>query len=201
VVLPELRRVAAKAFNVDVETIPIERVRTPLRQAIQLAKRHRDIRYTADPEDKPISIIITTLAAMAYASETDAFEAFSNIAHKMRDFISFENATWRIENPVNLQENFADKWNERPERAVRFFEWLDELESDLSNAQRQSDLSQFAKALSPAFGKELVERSLVKFGRQLDAAHQGGELRMSAKTGALGSTGIVVPKNTWYGEA
>jgi hypothetical protein len=199
-VLPELRRMAAKAFNVDVADIPIERVRTPLRRAIQLAKRHRDFRYTGDPEDKPVSIIITTLAAKAYSNEEDAFEALANIAQTMRDFISFENGIWQVGNPVNPQENFADKWNERPERAVRFFEWLDALESDLANAQKQSDLNQFAKALSPVFGKELVERSLVKFGRRIDAAHQRGELRMSAKTGALGSTGIVVPKNTWYGE-
>jgi len=199
-VFAEQRRIAAKAFNVDVEMIPIGRVSTPLRRAIQLAKRHRDIRYTGDPEDKPISIIITTLAAMAYANEADAFEAFNNIAQRMRDFISFENGIWRVGNPVNSQENFADKWNERPERAVRFFEWLDALEFDLTNAQKQSDLNQFAKALSPAFGKEIVERSLVRFGRRIDESHQKGDLRMAAKTGALGSSGAVVPKNTWYGE-
>lgn len=199
-VLPEFRRMAAKAFNVDVESVPIERIKTPLRQAIQLAKRHRDIRYTSDPDDKPISIIITTLAATAYASETDAFDALISIGRKMRDLITFENGIWRVENPVNPQENFADKWNERPERAVRFFEWLDTLEADLANAQKQSDLNQFAKALTPAFGKELVERSLLRFGRRIDDTHQHGELRMSAKTGALGSSGVVVPKNTWYGE-
>jgi hypothetical protein len=199
-VLPEFRRMAAKAFNIDVESVPVERIKTPLRQAVQLAKRHRDIRYTGDPDDKPISIIITTLAAMAYANEAEAFEALINIGKKMRELIRFEDGKWLVENPVNPQENFADKWNEQPERAVRFFEWLDILEVDLANAQRQSDLNQFAQALTPAFGKELVERSLVKFGRKIDDTHQRGELRMSAKTGALGSLGVVVPRNTWYGE-
>jgi len=50
------------------------------------------------------------------------------------------------------------------------------------------------------FGSEIVERSIENFGRRMDRSQQRGDLRMSAKTGALGSAGIVVPKNTWYGE-
>ena len=87
VILPEQRRLAAKAFNVEVESIPIERVRTPLRQTIQLLKRHRDIRFTGNPDDKPISIIITTLAAMAYSNQTEVFEAIDHIVRSMRSFI------------------------------------------------------------------------------------------------------------------
>lgn len=199
-VLPEQRRLAAKAFNVDVESIPIQRVRTPLRRTIQLLKRHRDIRYTGNPDDKPISIIITTLAAMAYANQTDVFESFDYIARNMRSFIKPQNGGWWIPNPVNPKENFADKWNEHPQRAQRFFEWLAQVEADLANAQRQVGIHQFAKSLSPIFGSEIVERSIEKFGRRMDQSQQRGELRMSAKTGALGSAGVVVAKNTWYGE-
>jgi hypothetical protein len=199
-VLPEQRRLAAKAFNVDVESIPIQRVRTPLRRTIQLLKRHRDIRYTGNPDDKPISIIITTLAAMAYANQTDVFETFDYIARNMRSFIKLQNGGWWIPNPVNPKENFADKWNEHPQRAQRFFEWLAQVEADLANAQRQVGIHQFAKSLSQIFGSEIIERSIEKFGRRMDQSQQRGELRMSAKTGALGSAGVVVPKNTWYGE-
>ena len=199
-VLPELRRMAAKAFNVEVESIPIERVRTPLRRAIQLAKRHRDLRYVGDQDYKPISIIITTLAAIAYANQTDAFEAFMFIARNMRKFVKSQNGGWWIPNPINPKENFADKWNERPDRAKAFFNWLTTLEQDLENAQRQVGLQHFAKSLGSMFGSEVVEKSLERFGRQLDESQQKGNLRMSAKTGTLGSSGVVVPTSTWYGE-
>lgn len=39
--------------------------KTPLQRAVQILKRHRDIMFAGD-EDKPVSIIITTLAAKAY---------------------------------------------------------------------------------------------------------------------------------------
>jgi hypothetical protein len=36
-------------------------VKTPLQQAVQILKRHRDMMFADDPEHKPISVIITTL--------------------------------------------------------------------------------------------------------------------------------------------
>lgn len=42
--------------------------KTPLQRAVQILKRHRDIMFAGD-EDKPVSIIITTLAAKAYQGE------------------------------------------------------------------------------------------------------------------------------------
>lgn len=200
VMLPEQRRLAAKAFNVDVESIPIERVRTPLRRAIQLLKRHRDVRSVGDPDDKPISIIITTLSALAYANQTNALDAFDHIARNMRNFIKPQNGGWWIANPVNPKENFADKWNEHPQRAKRFFEWLTQVETDLAHAQKQIGIHEFAKSLKPIFGSEIVEKSVEKFGWRIDQRHQQGDLRMAARTGTLGSAGVVVPKNTWYGE-
>ena len=53
-----------------VEDVPEYQVKTPLQQGIQILKRHRDIMFVEDPDDKPISIIITTLAAHAYNNES-----------------------------------------------------------------------------------------------------------------------------------
>lgn len=41
-----------------------------LQRIVQILKRHRDIMFNGD-EDKPISIIITTLASRAYRGETN----------------------------------------------------------------------------------------------------------------------------------
>lgn len=50
------------------EDIPDALVRTPLQRAIQIMKRHRDMRFNGhrDEDHKPISMIITTLAAKLY---------------------------------------------------------------------------------------------------------------------------------------
>lgn len=200
-VLRERRVVMAKAANVEIESIPEERVRTPLRRVIQILKRHRDIRYEGNPDDKPISIIITTLAAGAYANETDLFDALISAVRDMPKGVQTRNGEWWIPNPVNPSENFADKWNEEPQKASLFFRWLSQVEADLTAAQQQvGGIHRVGESLAPVFGSEVVQKSIEKFGRDMDAAQQRGALKMATKTGMLGTAGSVVPKNTWYGE-
>lgn len=52
--------------------VPIEKYnkdKTVLQRIVQILKRHRDMMFRYDTDDKPISIIITTLAARAYNGE------------------------------------------------------------------------------------------------------------------------------------
>ncbi|MEO3416150.1 nucleotidyltransferase [Roseovarius sp. CAU 1744] len=59
----------AEGVTASVEDIPTYRVRTPLQSAIVTLKRHCDTVFADDPKNKPISIIISTLAAHAYQGE------------------------------------------------------------------------------------------------------------------------------------
>lgn len=202
VILLERREMMAKAAEVDVETISPERVSTPLRRVVQILKRHRDIRYQGDSDDKPISIIITTLAAGAYHGEPNIFEALIAVVPRMREGIKVRNDEYWVPNPINPEnENFADKWKktEEPQRAKRFFEWLQQVESDFLTASRQAGMQKIAESLSPVLGGEVVQRAMERYGRGLDQQHQGGQLRMAAKTGMLGAVGATLRKNTWYG--
>lgn len=197
--LLERRTLMAKTAEVDIEDFPVERVRTPLRQTIQILKRHRDIRYQGNSDDKPISIIITTLAANAYNNQANLYDALMAIIPGMRDSIKISNGEYWVANPISRSENFADKWKEEPQRAIRFLEWLDKLESDLSSASNQRGLHKIAESLSPAMGESTIQRVLKRFGQDMDTQHQRGRLRMAAKTGTLGEIGTIVKKNTWYG--
>ena len=76
-------RVLAEAAKASVEDIPEYRVRTPLQGAIILLKNHRDRRCDAEPCDRPISIILTTLAARAYKSEATIGQALATILDTM----------------------------------------------------------------------------------------------------------------------
>lgn len=201
VVFESKRASMARAGNVDVEKIADDSVKTPLRIGVQILKRHRDVRYNGDPDDKPISIIITTLAAAAYQNELEVFDALMGIITRMEASIQMIDGKWWIPNPVNPKENFADKWNDFPQRADRFFEWIAMVKFDLESVLKQTGLDNVSGQLTASFGEDVVDRSMKRYGEGIDASQQRGELKMAAGSGLLNSTiGTTVLKNTWYGD-
>src|SRR5438552_6438633 len=72
---------AAKVAQVD--PLPTSRWNLPLQKSVKLLKRHRDVMFEQSPDAKPISIIITTLAAAAYQGETDFDDALARILADM----------------------------------------------------------------------------------------------------------------------
>jgi cyclic GMP-AMP synthase DncV-like protein len=143
----------------SVDQVPDQLIRTPLQQAVQIMKRHRDIRFSGHGHEdfKPISMIITTLAAHLYENEGDVFSALNNIAEKLRRYSSLmesrvpiiegnliqkkADGTWYIGNPVNGLENFADRWHEEDNaRAEAFFEWTSWVSADLIEIAKNPDL-------------------------------------------------------------
>jgi hypothetical protein len=129
VILETRRRAKAKRIQASVEQVPDHQVTAPLQQAVQLLKRHRDVRY-GDDEDRPISIIITTLAARAYENEATLLETLIAIIPRMRASIERRGEVLWVPNPVNPEENFADKWAETPRKAELFMGWLDAVERE-----------------------------------------------------------------------
>lgn len=151
--LEKSRRAIAIRDSVDIKDIPNYKLRTPLQKAIQLLKRHRDVNYNGD-DDKPISIIITTLAALAYDNEDTLTDTILNIVPVMRQLIEFRNGEWWIANPVNPMENFADKWNETSRKKEIFFEWLEKVERDHTELFIDTDLQRSDDSLAKSYGKK-----------------------------------------------
>lgn len=115
----------------NVNDIPYYRVRTPLQFCIQILKRHRDIYFASNSDIKPISIIITTLAAHAYENETQFSAALFSIVEKMADFIEDREGVKWIGNPSHPIENFADRWQVDRSRQDVFYEWHEAVVADL----------------------------------------------------------------------
>jgi len=160
--LDEAKRALAMEKQADVEEIEDFDVRTPLQRLIQILKRHRDVRYNGD-EDKPISIIITTLAAQAYDNEADLADALLNVVPRMRQSIEPRDGVWWVPNPVNPAENFADKWAERPRKAELFFEWLDTVEQEARHLLTDPGLARVGDYLGEAFGRRDAGAAMEKY--------------------------------------
>ena len=163
-----------------IEDVPNQLVRTPLQRAIQIMKRHRDINFNnAKHEHAPISIIITTLSAYFYRNEPDVYSALKNIvANLSAHIVLFGNqpldptlksspikktsdGKWYIGNPVNPEENFADRWHENDHaRAKAFFRWLDSLQKDLINILNENNRNLVKKTIISALGSAPVSQNL-----------------------------------------
>lgn len=150
--LTEARALMAKSAGVNIEDIPEWRVRTPLQRAIQLLKRHRDVHFEHDDELRPISIIITTLAASAYDGEGDIEGALIKLVRKMPEHIENRNGRWWVSNPAHAEENFADKWNESPERRKAFLSWLNQIFNDIVPTTIAKSAQQRKDRLDESFG-------------------------------------------------
>lgn len=168
----------------------------PLQRVVQILKRHRDMMFNGD-KDKPISIIITTLASRAYNKETSIIDALMNVVYNMRNYIEsrYDSSTGRIikwiSNPVNPEENFADKWVEHPQREKNFYKWLDQVGQDIQAIVQQRGLYNISESMKKPFGEKVVTKTFSAFGEKNLILRKNGILKMATGTGILSTTGSV----------
>lgn len=158
--LMEMKKTLAsrQLVTASVEDIPDHEVKTPLQRAIQLLKRHRDCMFADNGDHKPISIIITTLAAHAYNNESTISSALQSILIHMEQYIEHRGDEVWIANPVNPAENFADKWAEEPRKRENFDRWLERARADFALYIRASRFDEIPEVLKENLGTELVDR-------------------------------------------
>lgn len=166
------------AFKASIDSLPYYRWKTPLQSAIQLLKRHRDTMFKNNEDAKPISVIITTLAAKAYNGESDLASALTGILARMGNYVNQQAP--HVPNPVNPDEDFADKWYDEGSANLHlsenFYKWLYQAKADF-------------KAICSKENSQLV----------VDAADRGLDIHLdkSATALALGlSAAVVTPTKT-----
>lgn len=201
VAFEEEKRNLAKAMGVDLEDVPNWKVKTTLQRVVQLLKRHRDLNFQNEPESKPVSIIISTLAAQAYSGQANLYDALIHVIRTMPAYIEKRNDEYWVQNPVNERENFADKWKQYPQRKKQFFAWLNKLETDLTGLSETRGIQDLSATLGDCFGSEVVAKAIKNYGDLVHQQRTYGKLFMAEGTGSLGSTGNTpVRKHTFYGE-
>ena len=179
---------ANKGLFASVEAIPAELDRTSLQRVIQILKRHRDIYYTNINKWslRPISAIITTLAAKIsshaspYSSLYDLLvyvvedlSKYSQIFEskplgyytdgEARSYIQKTASKWRIANPVDPEDNYADSWTE--ETARTFFQWVRAVKRDIIDSVDSNEFEYYT-SMKTGLGLDLVERAIPESKKQ-----------------------------------
>jgi hypothetical protein len=176
--LMENRALEARAAKVD--ELPTYRWKSPLQRCVQLLKRHRDVMFADDPEGKPASIIITTLAARAYQGEADIADALNTILSNMGALVN--RTAPRVPNPVNPAEDFGDRWAnpeaQKHQLEAKFWHWL---------RQAQIDFEAVGKARKAAL---IVEAARDKFGAILNTRELSAKLGLGPTSGLLKTAAV-----------
>jgi hypothetical protein len=160
------------AKSMDVVDVPSWQVKTPLQRTVQALKRHRDMHFVKSPKDKPASIIITTLAAHAYAGGGTLYEAMADVTAKMPGLVEVRNGIYWVANPVQLDENFADRWRSHPLRSGRFFEWMEQVHLDITgySTDMGSGLDRVLEKIAASFGERSAQRAGESIGTRTSRA-------------------------------
>ena len=191
---------AVMSKKLEIDDVPDWRVKTTLQQAVQALKRHRDIYFADRLEDRPPSIIITTLAALAYSGGGELYDVLRDITRRMSDHLVRIEGRWVLANPTQMDENFADSWASHPERPTVFFEWLENAQSTFEGLGRRGGLDRTVPLLAEAFGDRFAKAAAQSLGRSVYGARQEGRLQV-ATGGALlaASTGRSVRSHGFAG--
>lgn len=152
-----------------IEAVPLFETRVPLQYVVQLLKRYRDVLFQNDPEIAPISVIITTLSALAYRGEATIAECFFGVLERMPDFVKHEGGLIAIPNPVQPGENFADRWEGDLRKQAAFLRWLDAA-GKLGQTMRSASREELGPLLEGVLGEKSTRVTLAKFdAREADA--------------------------------
>lgn len=199
--LATLRKEAAASRQVDVDAVPSWEVKTTLQQSVQVLKLHRNLYFADDLEARPPSCLVTTLAAQSYRGQRLLFDAVMDAASTIPSLIGRDGSRYVVANPVQPDENFADRWGEDPERARRFFAWLSDLEQTLERAAATAGgLDKMVAGLGERFGVEAVTKSAARLGQSRAAARRSGALTVTTAGALSTGAGMRVPDHVFHGD-
>ena len=190
--------------KLEIVDVPEYEIKTTLQVAIQILKRYSDIKFKGTPDIKPISIILTTLIAKVYTGKESVYELIEKFSKEyMMHIQKDENGNIIIKNPVNENENFADKWPKYPERREAFFKFMTELEKDLvtNKILLEGNIREQADLYKKLFGENMVNRAYENIANETRSEREQANIYLK-ENGNITSkkTNINVRNHNFYGE-
>ena len=190
--------------KLEIVDVPEYEIKTTLQVAIQILKRYRDIKFKETPDIKPISIILTTLIAKVYTGKESVYELIEKFSKEyMRHIEKDENGNIIIKNPVNENENFADKWQKHPERRKAFFKFMTELEQDLvkNKILLEGNIREKADWYKKLFGENIVKKVYENIANETRSKREKANIYLKDNGNITSQkTNINVRNHNFYGE-
>jgi hypothetical protein len=143
----------------QVDDVPLYRRKSVLQRAIQIIKGHRDVMFELQCELQPISIILTTLAGDAYVPGQSLMETMGTMLRAFDDFRRSNSEV--VLNPVNPEENFADRWKtvegRKLELKQNFHRWIVQVTADFQSVLEQNNPREVVKRAESGWRAHLNE--------------------------------------------
>lgn len=188
------------------EGVPYSRIE-PLKRAVQLMKRYRDIYYQDKGVEAPKSIILTTLAGIYYRGEDSEYIAIKSILIQIhKAILDNKNAILEIFNPKNHKEKLSEKWDEEPYLYDEFKSFIKNFKDDWDKVISAISFQEKAKILQKLFGETVSKEVIAEQAEYINKCRANNSLGINRMTGTLGifdtSKQLMkeVHKNTFYGE-
>jgi hypothetical protein len=193
-------RLALIEKRMAIAAVPEWSIKTTLQRTVQALKRHRDIYFTGHLEDRPASVIITTLAARAYIGGGSLYDVLRAVTAAMPGLVEEQNGIYVVSNPVEPEENFADRWRDHPRRADQFFGWAEHATADFAGLGQSQGIDTVLEKMAQAFGDRPAEHAQRAAGSGLFESRRSGQLAMTTGTGTLAAAGTrPVRDHSFYG--
>lgn len=184
---------------------PIQ-IKPPLKRAVQLMKRYRDIYFEKSPKKAPISIVLTTLAGEFYGNQSSVNDAIEGILDGILNATQKGKIT--VYNPQNKLEILSERWDEKPELYDSFLLFIRDFRVKWTeiNDAKEKGFIEVAILLKEMFGEEPISKGLNKQAKVNEAFRKSGKLGITA-AGLVGFAPTAaaeeftsVKRNTFYGE-
>jgi hypothetical protein len=197
VLMAERARLVSKA-----EPIPDQEAaedKATLKRAVQLLKRWRDIRYEKQPDVAPISMVLTTLAALNYEGQGSVSRAISDILDRIVTLIGSRSPRIIVLNPAHTDEDLSERW-ENPVQYAAFVTGIRELHRLWADLMAMSGIQNVTKALEKLFGEPAMVAVAAQANR-LQKLRVEKSLRVmpAGLISAAPAIGLAMRSNTFHG--
>ena len=108
-----------------------------------------------------------------------------------------DNGYYKVVNPVDNDDNFADKWITHPQRQINFFQWLEKAKNDLGyNSLCNLDRVSLGKHILKIFGEKAGTQVYEQFAKESRNSIILNETKVDSHRGTLSKNGnLVIPPN------
>lgn len=182
----EQRTAFAKSASVMVDDVPEWFVRTPLQRVVQVLKAHRNCYFSNDLSVRPPSIVITTLAAMAFEPGANLYASVMGTASGLLDGLERDGDQYVLVNPAQPREDFADRMNNTDFK--RLARWVDDLQRSLeAGVNVRSGFGDLTEVFQKSFNAEAVKSAIGKVLGETRESQNAGTLSVAGGIGTVGA--------------